>query len=74
MADSTEIKTMIDSEASKTQGAPVERRKNASGNGRRKLTPHPSNPSTSPNNMQVRIVFAPRGTLGLTPPFQKIIF
>ena len=58
MADSTEIKTMIDSEASKTQGAPIERRKNASGsgNGRRKLTPHPSNPNTSPNNMQVRVV------------------
>ena len=37
-----------DSDSSKPNMAPVEKRKNAGGNtGRRKLTPHPLNPNTN---------------------------
>ena len=51
MADSTNLKSMIESETSKNNVAPVERRKNVgpSNSTRRKLTPHPLNPNPNLN-------------------------
>ena len=57
MADSTNLKSMIESETSKNNVAPVERRKNVGGtqSGRRKLTPHPLNPNTNESTSEVQV-------------------
>ena len=45
---------MIESETSKNNVAPVERRKNV-GSGRRKLTPHPLNPNPNESTSEVQV-------------------
>ena len=57
MADSTNLKSMIESETSKNNVAPVEqRRKNVGGgSGRRKLTPHPLNPTPNESTSEVQV-------------------
>ena len=56
MADSTNLKSMIESETSKNNVAPVERRKNVGGaSGRRKLTPHPLNPNPNESTSEVQV-------------------
>ena len=56
MADSTNLKSMIESETSKNNVAPVERRKNIGGGiGQRKLTPHPLNPNTNESTSDVQV-------------------
>ena len=54
MADSTNLKSMIESETSKNNVAPVERRKNVDPK-RRKLTPHPLNPNTNESTSEVQV-------------------
>ena len=56
MADSTNLKSMIESETSKNNVAPVERRKNVgSTSTRRKLTPHPLNPNPNESTSEVQV-------------------
>ena len=56
MADSTNLKSMIESETSKNNVAPVERRKNVGATaGRRKLTPHPLNPNPNESTSEVQV-------------------
>merc|ERR1711963_1060146 len=56
MADSTNLKSMIESETSKNNVAPVERRKNVGNATRRKLTPHPLNPTPNESTSEVQPV------------------